>query len=102
LGDVLREHVKPQTRGFKDDEKMQPYTDAGPEKLMVLMRPARTSVSYSQEVHFFVQLILQVGPNRLGRHQQVEVDIQTIPPTATLSILIHAPQGLCKALHARN
>jgi len=44
LGDVLREHVKPQTRGFKDDEKMQPYTDAGPEKLMVLMRPARTSV----------------------------------------------------------
>ena len=45
LGDVLREHVKPQKRGFKDDEKMQPYTEAGLEELTVLMRPARTSVS---------------------------------------------------------
>jgi hypothetical protein len=54
LGEVLQELVKPQKRGFKDDEKMQPYTEAGLEKLTLLMRPTRTSVrTYlcEQEMH---------------------------------------------------
>ena len=47
MAEVLEKHVQPQRRGFKDDEKMLPFTQAGTEGLTVLMRQARAPVSIS-------------------------------------------------------
>ena len=45
--DQLEKHVRPQRRGFKDDEKMLPYTEAGVTGLRIVMRQARARVNYS-------------------------------------------------------
>ena len=44
LAELLEKHVRQQRRGFKDDEKMLPYTQAGLGSLSVLMRQARAPV----------------------------------------------------------
>lgn len=47
MSSLLEQHVRPQKRGFKDDEKMLPYTRAGTAGLSLLLRKARCPVSYS-------------------------------------------------------
>lgn len=47
VGEILEKHVRHQKRGFKDDEKMAPYTSAGTQGLVVLMRQARAQVTHS-------------------------------------------------------
>ena len=45
MSTLLEKHVRSQRRGFKDDEKMLPYTKAGVAGLRLLLRKARTPVS---------------------------------------------------------
>lgn len=54
---LLFKHVKPQRHGFKIDEKIKPYTDAGVDNLVILLKKSRYQVHFP----FKVKLLKESG-----------------------------------------